>query len=103
MSTINTYTVTQVNKYIKKILDNDFILSNIMVKGEISNFKNHSSGHMYFSLKDENASMKCVMFRGQSLGLKFKPEDGKIKWAGNCEKYNGETFQFVLSFNMTNK
>ncbi len=88
MSTINTYTVTQVNKYIKKVLDNDFILSNIMVKGEISNFKNHSSGHMYFSLKDENASMKCVMFRGQSLGLKFKPEDGmKIVISGYISSY----------------
>ena len=88
MSTINTYTVTQVNKYIKKILDNDFILSNIMVKGEISNFKNHSSGHMYFSLKDENASMKCVMFRGQSLGLKFKPEDGvKVVISGYISSY----------------
>ena len=49
---MNTYTVTQVNKYIKKILDNDFILSNIMIKGEISNFKNHSSGDFYFSFKD---------------------------------------------------
>ena len=88
MSTINTYTVTQVNKYIKKILDNDFILSNIMVKGEISNFKNHSSGHMYFSLKDENASMKCVMFRGQSLSLKFKPEDGmKVVISGYISSY----------------
>jgi len=88
VSTINTYTVTQVNKYIKKILDNDFILSNIMVKGEISNFKNHSSGHMYFSLKDENASMKCVMFRGQSLGLKFKPEDGvKVVISGYISSY----------------
>lgn len=87
-STINTYTVTQVNKYIKKILDNDFILANIMVKGEISNFKNHSSGHMYFSLKDENASMKCVMFRGQAISLKFKPEDGmKVIISGYVSSY----------------
>lgn len=88
LSTINTYTVTQVNRYIKKILDNDFILSNIMVKGEISNFKNHSSGHMYFSLKDENAAMKCVMFRGQALSLKFKPEDGmKVVISGYVSSY----------------
>ncbi len=88
LSTINTYTVTQVNRYIKKILDNDFILSNIMVKGEISNFKNHSSGHMYFSLKDENAAMKCVMFRGQALSLKFKLEDGmKVVISGYVSSY----------------
>ena len=84
----NTYTVAQVNKYIKKILDNDFILSNIVVKGEISNFKNHSSGHLYFSLKDESATIKCVMFKGQTLGLKFKPEDGmKVLISGYVSVY----------------
>ena len=88
LSKINTYTVTQVNKYIKKLLDNDFILSNIMIKGEISNFKNHSSGHLYFSLKDENASMRCVMFKGQALSLKFKPEDGmKVVISGYVSSY----------------
>ena len=88
LSKINTYTVTQVNKYIKKILDNDFILSNIMIKGEISNFKNHSSGHLYFSLKDENASMRCVMFKGQTLSLKFKPQDGmKVVISGYVSSY----------------
>ena len=84
----NTYTVAQVNKYIKKILDNDFILSNIVVKGEISNFKNHSSGHLYFSLKDESATIKCIMFKGQALGLKFKPEDGmKVLISGHISAY----------------
>ena len=84
----NTYTVAQVNKYIKKILDNDFILSNIVVKGEISNFKNHSSGHLYFSLKDESATIKCIMFKGQALGLKFKPEDGmKVLISGYISAY----------------
>jgi len=84
----NVYTVAQVNKYIKKILDNDFILSNVVVKGEISNFKNHSSGHLYFSLKDEAATIKCVMFKGQTLGLKFKPEDGmKVLISGYVSAY----------------
>ena len=84
----NTYTVAQVNKYIKKILDNDFILSNIVVKGEISNFKNHSSGHLYFSLKDESATIRCVMFKGQTLGLKFMPEDGmKVLISGYISAY----------------
>ena len=88
LSKINTYTVTQVNKYIKKILDNDFILSNIKIKGEISNFKNHSSGHLYFSLKDENAAMRCVMFKGQTLSLKFKPQDGmKVVISGYISSY----------------
>jgi len=82
------YTVTEVNKYIKKILSNDFILSNILVKGEISNFKNHSSGHLYFSLKDEQSLIKCVMFKGATLSLKFKPEDGmKVIIAGYISSY----------------
>ena len=84
----NVYTVAQINKYIKKILDNDFIHSNVVVKGEISNFKNHSSGHLYFSLKDEAATIKCVMFKGQTLGLKFKPEDGmKVLISGYISAY----------------
>lgn len=88
MENINTYTVAEVNKYVKKLLDNDFILSNIMVKGEISNFKNHSSGHLYFSLKDEFASMKCVMFKMQTFSLKFKPEDGmKVIIRGYISSY----------------
>lgn len=82
------YTVTEVNKYIKKILSSDFILSNILIKGEISNFKNHSSGHLYFSLKDEQSLIKCVMFKGATLGLKFKPEDGmKVIIAGYISSY----------------
>lgn len=76
MIKINIYTVSQVNRYLKKLLDNDFILSNIQVKGEISNFKKHSSGHFYFSLKDDMANMRCVMFRMQTLSLKFMPKDG---------------------------
>jgi len=96
----NTYTVTQVNKYIKKLLDNDFILSNIMVKGEISNFKNHSSGHLYFSLKDEGAAIKCVMFKGQTLSLKFKPEDGmKVIISGYISSYERDgQYQLYCDF-----
>lgn len=100
MSSINTYTVTQVNKYIKKILDNDFILSNIMIKGEISNFKNHSSGHLYFSLKDESSNIKCVMFKGQTLSLKFKPEDGmKVIISGYISAYERDgQYQLYCDF-----
>lgn len=96
----NTYTVTQVNRYIKKLLDNDFILSNIMVKGEISNFKNHSSGHLYFSLKDEGATIKCVMFKGQTLSLKFRPEDGmKVVISGYISAYERDgQYQLYCDF-----
>jgi exodeoxyribonuclease VII large subunit len=68
--------VSDLNTYVKRNFDNDFILGNVMVAGEISNFKAHSSGHLYFSLKDENSKINCVMFRGEAGGLKFKPKDG---------------------------
>lgn len=69
-------TVTEINKYIKGILSKDVILSNVWVKGEISNYKYHYSGHMYFTLKDENSLLKCVMFKTNNSGLKFSPENG---------------------------
>lgn len=72
----NILTVSEVNKYIKEIMSRDLILSNLWVRGEISNLKNHSSGHMYFTLKDENSLLKCVMFRTHNLRLKFMPENG---------------------------
>ncbi len=69
-------TVSQLTKYIKKMFSYDSILSNVCVTGEISNFKLHSSGHMYFTLKDEHSLMKCVMFRSQNQRLRFQPENG---------------------------
>lgn len=68
--------VSEVNNYIKKIIDNDFILNNLSVKGEISNLKYHSSGHIYFSLKDETSKVNCIMFRGDSINLKFALKEG---------------------------
>ncbi|HCW52952.1 MAG TPA: exodeoxyribonuclease VII large subunit [Clostridium sp.] len=73
---IKTLTVSEVNSYIKRILDNDFILSNLSVKGEISNLKYHSSGHIYFSLKDDNGKVNCVMFKGNAVYLDFELEEG---------------------------
>lgn len=73
---IKTLKVTDVNNYIKKIFDTDYILRKVKVMGEVSNFKLHSSGHMYFSLKDEESKINCVMFRGNALRLNFIPEDG---------------------------
>lgn len=68
--------VSQLNSYIKRMLDNDLLLSGVWLKGEISNFKHHTSGHMYMTLKDEQSAVRAVMFKGATFGLKFKPEDG---------------------------
>ncbi len=67
-----TVTVTQLTSYLKTILLRDENLKNVLVRGEISNFKHHSSGHMYFTLKDEGASIRCVMFRNRKLSFGFQ-------------------------------
>ncbi len=69
-------TVTQVNLYIKQVIARDELLNNILVKGELSNFKAHSSGHMYMSMKDESGVMRAVMFRSAAARLNFKPANG---------------------------
>ncbi|MBQ8588553.1 MAG: exodeoxyribonuclease VII large subunit [Clostridia bacterium] len=69
-------TVSQVNNYIKRKIDEDINLSSICIRGEISNFKHHYSGHMYMSLKDSTGAIKAVMFRGSAATLKFVPKDG---------------------------
>ena len=73
---IKTLTVSEVTNYIKRMLDNDFILSNLSVKGEISNLKYHGSGHIYFTLKDNNGKVNCVMFKGNAVLLDFILEEG---------------------------
>lgn len=83
--------VTDLNVYIKRNFDHDFILSNLTVMGEISNFKAHSSGHLYFSLKDEMAKVNGVMFRGDASTLNFKPKDGmKVAVKGRVSVYTKE-------------
>lgn len=83
--------VTAINNYIKKTLDNDFIVSNANIAGEISNFKHHSSGHLYFSLKDETSKINCVMFRKEAETLNFLPKDGmKVVAAGRVSVYPKE-------------
>lgn len=69
-------TVTELNNYIKGVFDNDRYLSGVTVKGEISNFKSHSTGHLYFSLKDEGSIIRAVMFRSSAHSLPFVPENG---------------------------
>ena len=72
----NAISVTELNKYIKDKVDKDEFLNNVLVKGEISNFKHHYTGHLYFTLKDENSLIKCIMFKGYTANLKFEPKDG---------------------------
>ena len=73
----NVYTVRQVNTYIKNMFTQDFILNRIYVKGEVSNCKYHTSGHIYFSLKDESGTIACVMFAGHRSGLSFRLQEGQ--------------------------
>lgn len=93
-------TVTQLTKYIKQIFSFDNLLSNVCVTGEISNYKLHSSGHMYFTLKDEKSVIKCVMFKTQNRRLHFKPEDGlKVIIRGYVSVYEaGGSYQLYPEF-----
>ena len=68
---LKTLSVGEVNNYVKKLVENDFILKNLNVKGEISNLKFHSSGHIYFSLKDENSKVNCIMFKLENFLKNF--------------------------------
>lgn len=70
------YTVTQVNRYVKRIFDDNSVFCNIAIRGEISNCKYHSSGHIYFTLKDSSSRLACVMFAGNRRGLGFEMRDG---------------------------
>ena len=72
----NVYTVSQVNSYIKNMFAQDYMLTSILVKGEVSNCKYHSSGHIYFTLKDASGVIACVMFASSRTGLKFRLEEG---------------------------
>ncbi|GAA0177216.1 exodeoxyribonuclease VII large subunit [Clostridium sediminicola] len=73
---IKTLSVSQLNNYIKKTMDNDFILKNVSLKGEISNWKRHSSGHIYFSLKDDESKINCIMFRDYASNIDFETDNG---------------------------
>ena len=74
----NVYTVAQVNAYIKNMFNQDFLLRQITVKGEVSNCRYHYSGHIYFTLKDGAGAIACVMFKGNRQGLKFQMQDGQL-------------------------
>lgn len=80
--TKNVYTVAQVNAYIKNMFTQDYMLRSVFVKGEVSNCKYHSSGHIYFTLKDDKGTIACVMFAGNRTGLSFKMEEGQMVVVG---------------------
>ncbi len=92
-------TVSQINGYIKKILDSNIVLNDIWIKGEISNFKLHYSGHMYITLKDEGGVLKAVMFKSAASKLMFKPEDGMMVLArGRISVYEqGGSYQLYIT------
>lgn len=84
----NAYTVSEINRYIKNMFSQDFVLKAVKVSGEVSNCKYHSSGHIYFTLKDENGSLACVMFASNRNGLNFTLSDGmKIEAEGRIDVY----------------
>jgi exodeoxyribonuclease VII large subunit len=89
------YSVSQLNKYIKMVFDKNTFLYNISIRGEITNFKAHYTGHLYFTLKDETSSIKCVMFKGFAESVKFKVNDGmKVVIEGQVSVYEASgTYQ----------
>ena len=77
--------VSDLNSYIKDKIGNDEFLNNVYIKGEISNFKRHYTGHLYFTLKDGDSLIKCVMFKTYTSYLKFEPEDRYVSaYIGDC-------------------
>ena len=87
---LEIFSVAQLTGYIKDLIEEDGYLQNVTVKGEISNFIAHRSGHWYFTLKDENSQIKAVMFRGSNMRVNFKPEDGhKVVLQGKVSVYEG--------------
>ena len=84
----NVLSITQLNDYIRGKLDGDALLNGVAVRGEISNYKVYPSGHHYFTLKDEGASLKCVMFKGNAMRLRFRPDNGvKVIAMGKVSVY----------------
>ena len=84
----NVLSITQLNEYIRGRMDSDPLLAQVAVRGEISNYKQYPSGHHYFTLKDEGSALKCVMFKGNAMRLRFRPENGmKIIAMGKVSVY----------------
>ena len=92
------FSVSNINKYIKMVFDKDPFLSYVAIKGEITNFKAHQSGHLYFTLKDETSTIKCVMFRNAAQNLNIKLSDGaSVVITGTVSVYDvGGTYQVYV-------
>ena len=93
------YSVGQLNNYIKTVFDQNLIFQSVAVEGEISNFKNHTSGHWYLTLKDDTSSIKAVMFKGQNMRIRFVPENGmKVIAVGRISVYERDgTYQLYIN------
>ena len=95
---ILTVSVSQVNHYIHRVIEHNGYLKDICIKGEISNYKHHPSGHIYLTLKDDSSTLRAVMFRSAASGLRFLPEDGiKVSARGRISVYEpGGTYQLYI-------
>ncbi len=101
MAEKTVFSVTQLNEYIKDLLENDELLYTVSVRGEISNFTNHRTGHFYFSLKDEGAVLRGVMFKGYASKLAFLPENGmKVVLTGRISAYVKDGSYQIYAFTM---
>ncbi|REK77338.1 exodeoxyribonuclease VII large subunit [Paenibacillus paeoniae] len=92
------YSIKEINKYIRMKLETDLVLGDVWLRGEISNFTHHSSGHMYFTLKDSDSRLKCVMFASHNVRLPFKPKEGaKVMARGNISVFERDgNYQFYV-------
>ena len=99
---MTVYSVSQINQYIKTLLDRDGILANVCVSGELSNYKIYPSGHHYFSLKDAEGAIRCVMFKGSAMRLRFRPENGmKVLVSGRVSVFPRDgAYQLYCEFMM---
>ena len=96
------FTVSEVNQFIKDLLDNVPPLQEVLLRGEISNYKLYPSGHHYFTLKDSQCSLKCVMFRGSAARLRFRPENGmKVIAFGRIGVFPRSGYKFGRWYNMS--
>ena len=96
------YTVAQMNSYIKNMFRQDFVLSRVDVRGEVSNCKYHTSGHIYFTLKDESGTLAAIMFAGQAKNLSFRLENGmKVVVSGRIDVYERDGKYQIYVNNIT--
>ncbi len=96
-------TISEINSYIKSVIDKDYFLNKVFLKGEISNFKNHTRGHLYFTLKDDNSRLSAVMFESSARNLSFVPEDGMsvlVEGRISCYPTTGSYQIYVESMEM---